>query len=296
MSIINKSLRSAAGTVAAVLAAAPARADWGLLNMPQGVTNLSREIYDLHMLILWVCVVIGAVVFAAMVYSLVKYRRSQGAVADTSILHSDKVEFIWTIIPVFILVAMAVPAARTLLKIEDMTGSQMTVKVTGYQWQWRYDYLDAGVGFYSRLATSSDEARQLDSGVTPDSVDNYLLDVDNPLVVPEDTKVRLLLTANDVIHSWWVPELAVKRDAIPGFVNELWFQANEPGTYRGQCAELCGRDHGFMPVVVVVKTREDFAAWLETEQAKNRPAAVTADATTAQLHATGGVAILAQAE
>lgn len=296
MSIINKGLRSVAGTVAAVLVTAPARADWGLINMPQGVTDLSREIYDLHMLILWVCVAIGAVVFAAMIYSLVKYRRSQGAVADTSILHSDKVEFIWTIIPVFILVAMAVPAARTLLKIEDMTGSQMTVKVTGYQWQWRYDYLDAGIGFYSRLARSSDEARQLDSGVDPRTVDHYLLDVDNPLVVPEHTKVRLLLTANDVIHSWWVPDLAVKRDAIPGFVNEIWFQANEPGIHRGQCAELCGRDHGFMPIVVVVKSKDDFAAWLEAEQARSRQAAVAVDTTTAQLHATDGVAILAQAE
>jgi cytochrome c oxidase subunit 2 len=294
MSIIKKGLWSVTGTAA--MAAMPARADWGLLNMPQGVTTLSREIYDLHMLILWVCVGIGAVVFAAMIYSLVKYRRSQGAVADTSILHSDKVEFIWTIIPVVILVAMAVPAARTLMKIEDMTGSQLTVKVTGYQWQWRYDYLDAGFGFYSRLAASSDEARQLDSGVTPTSVENYLLEVDNPLVVPEDTKVRLLLTANDVIHAWWVPDLAVKRDAIPGFVNEIWFQANEPGTYRGQCAELCGRDHGFMPVVVVVKTREDFAAWLEAEQLKNRQASATSDAASAQTHATGGVAILAQAE
>jgi len=296
MSIQKRSLLTIASAAATVLAVTPARADWSLLNMPQGVTDLSREIYDLHMLILWVCVAIGAVVFSAMVYSLVKYRKSQGAVPDTSVLHSDKAEFIWTVIPVFILVAMAVPAARTLLKIEDMTGSQLTVKVTGYQWQWRYDYLDEGIGFYSRLARPSDEARQLRSGVDPKSVDHYLLDVDNPLVVPEDTKVRLLLTANDVIHSWWVPALAVKRDAIPGFVNELWFQAKEPGTYRGQCAELCGRDHGFMPVVVIVKTKDEYAAWLKAEQAKTRQADATADAVTAQLHATGGVAILAQAE
>ena len=296
MSIQTRSLLSIASAAATVLAATPARADWSLLNMTPGVTNLSREIYGLHMLILWVCVAIGAVVFSAMIYSLVKYRKSQGAVPDTSILHSDKVEFVWTIIPVFILVAMAVPAARTLLKIEDMTGSQLTVKVTGYQWQWRYDYLDAGVGFYSRLARSSDEARQLRSGVEPTSVDHYLLDVDNPLVVPEDTKIRLLLTANDVIHSWWVPALAVKRDAIPGFVNELWFQANDPGTYRGQCAELCGRDHGFMPIVVVVKSKDEYAAWLKTEQAKTRQADATVGTATAQLHATGGVAILAQAE
>jgi cytochrome c oxidase subunit 2 len=292
MSTMTRRLLSAA----TVLAVAPARADWAGLNMPQGVTNLSHEIYDLHMLILWICVAIGAVVFGAMIYSLVKYRKSRGAVADTSILHSDKVEFVWTIIPVVILVAMAVPAARTLLKIEDTSGSQLTVKATGYQWQWRYDYLDAGIGFYSRLSDTSNEARQLDSGVDPRTVDNYLLDVDNPLVVPEDTKIRLLLTANDVIHAWWVPQLAVKRDAIPGFVNELWFQANEPGTYRGQCAELCGRDHGFMPVVVVVKTRDEFAAWLKAEQAKTRQAAVAANATTAQLHATDDVATLAQAE
>ena len=166
MSIQKRSLLSIASAAATVLAVTPARADWSLLNMTPGVTNLSREIYGLHMLILWVCVGIGAVVFAAMIYSLVKYRKSQGAVPDTSILHSDKVEFVWTVIPVFILVAMAVPAARTLLRIEDMTGSQLTVKVTGYQWQWRYDYLDAGVGFYSRLARTSDEARckHIDTG------------------------------------------------------------------------------------------------------------------------------------
>jgi cytochrome c oxidase subunit II len=294
MATTMKKLLPAAGAAASTLATMPARAEWGALNMPEGVTRLSKEIYDLHMLILWICVAIGVVVFGAMIYSLVKYRKSRGAVADTSILHSDKVEFVWTIIPVFILVAMAVPAAKTLLEFEDMSGSELTVKVTGYQWQWRYDYLDAGVGFYSRLAETSNEARQLKSGIEPTSVENYLLEVDNPLVVPEDTKVRLLLTANDVIHAWWVPALAVKRDAIPGFINELWFQANEPGTYRGQCAELCGRDHGFMPVVVIVKTKEDYAAWLKAEQAKSRQAA--APAAGAQPLATGTVATLAQAE
>jgi cytochrome c oxidase subunit 2 len=296
MSMTTKRMLPAVAAAATVLVAGPARADWTALNMTEGVTTLSKEIYDLHMLILWICVAIGVVVFGAMIYSLVKYRKSQGAVADTSVLHNDKVEFIWTVIPVFILVAMAVPAAKTLLEIEDMSGSQLTVKATGYQWQWRYDYLDEGIGFYSRLAESSNQARQLDSGIEPTSVENYLLEVDNPLVVPEDTKVRLLLTANDVIHAWWVPQLAVKRDAIPGFVNELWFKANEPGTYRGQCAELCGRDHGFMPIVVIVKTKDDYAAWLKSEQAKTQQASAAPAAATAQIPATAPVATLALAE
>jgi len=268
---------------------APALAAWDL-NMPKGVTELSQKIHWLHMLIFWVCVVIAVVVFGVMIYSIVKFRKSQGAVSDTKFVHSTKMEIIWTVVPVLILIFMAVPAARTLVDIEDMRNSELTIKVTGYQWKWHYDYIDADVSFFSTLARSSDAARQLGSGVDPTTVPNYLLEVDNPLVVPENTKVRVLLTANDVIHAWWVPAFGMKKDAIPGFVNELWFKvdAGKTGTYRGQCAELCGRDHGFMPVVVEVKSKEDYAAWLAAQQESSKqakapaaPGAVEAEANTA---------------
>jgi cytochrome c oxidase subunit 2 len=267
--------RSTLAALAAGLAAPLAHADWGGLNMPVGVTALSREIYDLHMLIFWVCVWIGVLVFGVMIWSLVKFRKSKGAVADTSMVHSTKAEIIWTIAPIIILVAMAVPAARVLIAIEDTRNTELNIKVTGYQWKWHYDYLDAGVSFFSTLDARSNEARQLGSGIDPASVSDYLLNVDNPLVVPEDTKVRLLLTAQDVIHAWWVPAFGMKKDAIPGFVNELWFKVEKgkTGLYRGQCAELCGRDHGFMPIVVNVLSKEAYAAWLEQKQAEALPAA-----------------------
>jgi cytochrome c oxidase subunit 2 len=263
----------------AALAAGPAWADFKL-NMPVGVTTTSREIYDLHMLILWICVAIAVAVFGVMIYSIATFRKSKGAVPAT-FDHNTKAEVIWTVIPVLILVGMAIPAAKTLVKIDDMRGSELTIKVTGYQWKWQYEYVDQGVSFYSTLARSSDEARQLDSGVDPGSVDNYLLEVDNPLVVPQGKKVRVLITANDVIHAWWVPDFGMKKDAIPGYINEMWFRADEPGVYRGQCAELCGRDHGFMPIVVVVKPQAEYEAWLQEQQAA-RQAAATAAAQTAQ--------------
>lgn len=261
---MSKIVKYAGAGLAACLPAGSAFAAWEL-NMPVGVTELSREIHGLHMLIFWICVVIAVVVFGAMIYSIVKFRHSQGAV-PAKFDHSTKAEIIWTIIPIAILVGMAIPAAATLVKIEDTTNSQLTVKVTGYQWKWHYEYLDQGVGFFSTLARQSDAARQLKSGVDPESVPNYLLDVDHPLVVPVGTKVRVLLTASDVIHAWWVPAFGMKKDAIPGFVNELWFRADQIGVYRGQCAELCGRDHGFMPVVVEVKSQEDYDSWLKSQQ------------------------------
>jgi len=268
---------SAVAAFVAALAAPAAHADWAL-NMPRGVTTMSQQIYSLHMTIFWWCVAIAVFVFGWMITSLVKFRHSQGAVPDTQMLHSTKAEIIWTIIPVVILVILAIPAARTLINLEDASGTQLTVKVTGYQWKWQYEYLDKGVSYFSTLSRDSDAARQLESGVDPKSVPNYLLSVDNPLVVPVGTKVRLLLTSQDVIHAWWVPDLAVKKDAIPGFVNESWFevQADKPGTYRGQCAELCGRDHGFMPIVVVAKTPAEFEAWLKTQQQASLPAAPNA--------------------
>ncbi len=261
----------------------PALAAW-TLNLRQGVTELSREIYGLHMLILWVCVAIAVAVFSVMIYSIATFRKSKGAV-PAHFDHNTRAEVIWTVIPVIILVAMAVPAARTLVKIEDTRHTELTVKVTGYQWKWQYDYVDQGVSFFSTLAGASNEARQLHSGVDVDQVDNYLLDVDNPLVVPVGRKVRVLITGADVIHNWWVPDFGVKKDAIPGFINELWFKADTVGTYRGQCAELCGRDHGFMPVVVRVVGQAEFDAWLADQQAARQaaaaPAAQTARARTA---------------
>lgn len=267
---------SIAGAMAALLAAftAPAHAAWSGLNMPKGVTTLSGDIYGLHMLILWIVVVIGVFVFGWMIYSLVKFRKSQGAVPDTTLVHSTKAEIIWTAIPVLILVGMAVPAARTLINIEDSSATDINIKVTGYQWKWQYEYLDEGISFFSTLSRDSDAARQRDAGIDPKSVPDYLLSVDNPLVVPVGKKVRLLVTSQDVIHAWWVPNLAVKKDAIPGLINELWFEVrpDKAGTYRGQCAELCGRDHGFMPIVVEALEEADYQAWLESR----RPAAAVA--------------------
>jgi cytochrome c oxidase subunit 2 len=267
-------MRSAVAGVGAMLVALPARADWSLLNMPEGVSELSREIYGMHMIMVWICLVIAVVTFGAMIVAMARFRKSKGAVADGKMLHNARLEAAWTIVPVLILVGMAIPSVEKLIKIEDTSGSELTVKVTGHQWYWQYEYLGTGVKFYSRLARTSDAARQKGSGIDPATVENYLLDVDNPLVVPTGVKVRMLLTANDVIHAWWVPDFGMKRDAIPGFVNEMWISVDpdKPGTYRGQCAELCGADHGFMPIVVVAKPKAEFDAWLE----ERKSAAATA--------------------
>jgi cytochrome c oxidase subunit II len=277
---MNMVKRALAAGPALLLGASPAMAAWSDLNLRVGVTELSREIYGLHMLILWICVAIAVAVFAVMIYSIATFRKSKGAVPAT-FDHNTKAEVIWTVIPVLILVGMAVPAARTLVKIDDTRGSELTIKVTGYQWKWQYEYVDQGVSFYSTLARSSDVARQLDSGIDPRSVENYLLEVDNPLVVPQGRKVRVLITANDVIHAWWVPDFGMKKDAIPGYINEMWFNAEKPGVYRGQCAELCGRDHGFMPVVVEVLPQDEFDAWLAARKAERQAAAAPAASTAA---------------
>jgi cytochrome c oxidase subunit 2 len=249
-----------AGVIAAV---------WGMFaigdNMPRGVTEFSRQVYDLHMVILWICVVIGVLVFTAMFVSIALHRKSRGVEA-AQFSHSTKAEILWTIIPILILVAMAVPATKTLIKMEETGDAEMNIKITGYQWRWKYDYLEDDISFLSSLDAGSDAARQLQSGIEPVDVDNYLLEVDNPLVVPVGTKIRFLLTAGDVIHSWWVPALGWKRDTIPGSVNEAWTRIDEPGTYRGQCAELCGKDHGFMPIVVEAVSKEDYAAWISEQQ------------------------------
>jgi cytochrome c oxidase subunit 2 len=247
------------------LAAAQAEAPRWQLNMPVGVTPVSRATYDLHMLILWVCVVIGVLVFGAMIYALVAFRKSQGA-KPAKWSHSTTAEIAWTVIPTLIVIWMAFVAAPLVIKIEDTRNAEMTVKITGYQWKWEYEYLGEDVSFFSTLHEGSNAARRLGSGIDPRSVDNYLLEVDQRLVVPTDTRIRYLLTSNDVLHAWWVPDLAVKRDAIPGRMNEGWFLIEEPGVYRGQCAELCGKDHGFMPVVVEALPPEEFQAWLEARR------------------------------
>ncbi|MBX3724975.1 MAG: cytochrome c oxidase subunit II [Xanthomonadales bacterium] len=236
------------------------------LNMTPGVTEMSRQVYDLHMLILWICVVIGVLVFGAMAYAMFKFRKSKGAV-PARWSHNTTAEIIWTVIPVLILVAMAWPATKTLIEMADTDDAELTVKITGYQWLWRYEYVGTDVNFVSKLDRDSDRTRMLRSGLDPaavtvDGENTYLLNVDRPLVLPTDTKIRFVITANDVIHSWWVPVLGWKQDAIPGFINEAWTRIDTPGTYRGQCAELCGKDHGFMPIVVEAVPPAQFAAWL----------------------------------
>jgi cytochrome c oxidase subunit 2 len=247
--------------LAAVMMAPDAYAAWEL-DMPLGKTVLSAEIFGLHRLILIVCTVICVGIFGFAFYTMATCRRSQGAKA-AKFSHSTRAEIIWTLIPTLILIAMAIPSARTILKIEDTSGADISIKVTGYQWKWSYDYLNQDMFFYSAIDRASNEASQRGSGIDPTSVENYLRNVDNAMVVPVNKKIRLLLTANDVIHSWWVPELYVKKDANPGFINEIWFEAIETGIYRGQCTELCGRGHGFMPIVVVVVTDEQYQQWLD---------------------------------
>lgn len=251
---------------------------WGLFavgdNMTPGVTPFSRDVYQLHMIVLGIVTVIGILVFGAMFTSIYLHRKSRGAEA-AGFSHSTKAEVIWTIIPILILVSMAVPATRVLIDMEDTSGAELDIKVTGYQWLWQYEYLDESISFYSALDRDSNAARHVKSGIPPAGVDNYLLEVDNRLVVPTNTRIRFLLTSADVIHSWWVPALGWKRDAIPGMVNEAWTLIEEPGVYRGQCAELCGKDHGFMPVVVEAVPPEEFRAWVASRKS-DRTAAVTA--------------------
>ena len=244
------------------------------INLVRGVTDISHKVFDLHMLIFWICVVACVLVFAVLIYSIFTHRKSKGAVPAT-FHESTTVEIIWTTIPFLVLVAMAVPATTTLLALEDTRDSDMSIQITGFQWKWKYDYLDEGISFFSVLTTPRDQIE----GDAPKS-DTYLMDVDNPVVVPINKKIRFLITSNDVIHSWWVPDLGWKQDAVPGFINDAWTELKEPGTYRGKCAELCGKDHGFMPIVLVAKTQEDYDAWVVEQKGA---AAAAADAATATL-------------
>lgn len=275
----SKTMKKLIGLLGAVLMLGPAVAfaDYEL-NLVQGVTKVSNDVYDLHMLVLWICTIVGIGVFGVMIYSIINHRKSKGAKA-ASFHESTSVEVIWTIIPFVILVAIAVPATKTLLEIEDSSNPDVNIKVVGWQWKWEYDYIDEGVRFFSNLDKASNDARQLGSGVDVNTVDHYLLNVDHPIVVPVGKKVRLLITANDVLHAWWVPDLGVKRDAIPGFVNESWFIAEEEGVYRGQCAELCGKDHGFMPIVVEVVSDAKYASWVAEQKGAAAAAAASADKT-----------------
>jgi cytochrome c oxidase subunit 2 len=267
MKLVNKKIAALASTLAIMLlaAAGPALADFEL-NMTPGVTPISREVYGLHMLILWICVAIGVVVFGAIIYSVIKFRRSKGAV-PAQFHHSTTVEIIWTVIPMLILIAMAIPATKVLVAMEDTSDADLTIEVTGYQWRWGYKYLDEDISFISSLERKSNLARQRDPVVDPREVEYYLLEVDEPLVVPINKKIRFLLTSADVIHAWWVPALGWKKDAIPGFINEAWARIEQPGTYRGQCAELCGRDHAFMPVVVKAVTEQEYREWVQQRKA-----------------------------
>jgi len=230
-------------------------ADWAL-NMTQGVTDVSRSVYSLHMQIFWICVVIGILVFSVMLWSIIHHRKSAGAKAE-QFHENTAVELIWTIVPIIILVAMAVPATTTLIKMYDTSESDVDIQITGYQWKWQYQYLSEDLSFFSNLSTDQDEINNLSEKNV-----NYLLEVDEPLVIPVGKKVRFLLTSNDVIHSWWVPAFAVKKDAIPGFINESWTRVEEEGIYRGQCAELCGKDHGFMPIVVKAVSEDEYLNWV----------------------------------
>ncbi|NLS13796.1 cytochrome c oxidase subunit II [Vibrio sp. SM6] len=230
--------------------------------MTEGVTAVSADVYQLHMLIFYICCGIAAIVFGIMFYSIYKHRKSKGAVA-AHFHESTKVEVLWTIIPVIILIAMAIPATKTLIAMEDTSKSDLTVKITGSQWKWHYSYFGEDVEFFSLLSTSQAE---IDNEAPKGA--NYLLEVDQPLVLPINRKVRFLMTSDDVIHSWWVPAFAVKKDTIPGFINEAWTQIDTPGVYRGQCAELCGRAHGFMPIVVHAMGEQEFDTWLNDKKAE----------------------------
>lgn len=278
----------AATTLMAPLCASANPVPWQL-NMTKGVTEISKRIYDIHMLALWICVAIGVLVFGAMIIAMVRFRKSRGAVAETW-SHNTKLEAVWTIVPILILIIMAWPATRLLVDMADVGDSNLTIKVTGYQWKWRYQYLDyygksTDINFISSLAEDSNRVRQLGSGLDPHSVKDgdfpdYLLDVDKPLVLPVGVKVRFVITSGDVNHAWWVPTLGWKQDAIPGIVNSQWTEIEAPGTYRGQCAELCGRGHAFMPIVVKAVPKAEFEQWLAEQQAAKAAATAPATATT----------------
>ena len=270
--MISKGLRLVAA-LSGWLVAGAALANRYNLQEPQSI--IAHQIYDLHTLIMWIIVGIFVVVFGAMTYSIVMHRKSVGHKAE-QFHENTTVEIIWTVIPFIILIGMALPATKTVIAMKDTSSADITIKATGYQWKWGYDYLQEGISFYSTLATPREQIEDYEHKGTKKG-ENYLIEVDNPVIVPVGKKVRIITTANDVIHAWWVPALGIKQDAIPGFVRDTWFKADKEGTYRGQCAELCGKDHGFMPIVVEVVSAEKYASWVAGEQKKRVVAKPEAD-------------------
>ncbi|MBP9722879.1 MAG: cytochrome c oxidase subunit II [Gammaproteobacteria bacterium] len=236
------------------------------LNMTKGVSQISHKIYHLHMTILWICVIIGIIVFGILIYSLIMHRKSIGH-QPHDFHENTAVEIIWTVIPFVILISMAIPATTVLKFIDDKSNSDVLIKVTGFQWRWQYEYPEHEISYFSNLSTSQE---QIDNKDTKDAL--YLREVDNPLVLPINKKIRFLFTSNDVIHSWWVSDLGVKKDTVPGFINESWVKIDKPGVYRGQCAELCGARHGYMPIVVEAKTEAEYLKWLESKKQPPAPA------------------------
>ena len=269
--MIRTIARSLTGLFLTVVGGGLAHAEMRL-NLQQPETIIAHEIYELHTVILLICVVIFIVVFGAMFYALWKHRKSVGHRAE-QFHENTTVEIIWTVIPFLILIGMAIPATRTVLAMKDTSSPDLTIKATGFQWKWRYDYLDEDIGFYSALTTPLEQIEN-----HAPKGEHYLLEVDNPMVVPIGKKVRILATANDVIHAWWVPAFGVKQDAIPGFVRDTWFKVDTPGTYRGQCAELCGKDHGFMPIVVEAVDEGKYKEWVAQQQSKKSQTSAAAAA------------------
>jgi cytochrome c oxidase subunit II len=263
--VFNSAWRTLSARVLAVVigfaAAIPAFADWAI-DLQRPNSEIAQQMYDLHVIITVICVVIFVAVFGVMFYSLYAHRKSKGHKA-ANFHENATIEVIWTVIPFLILLVMAWPATKAVLDMRDNSAPEMTIKVTGYQWKWGYDYIHDGFGYVSTLSTPLAQIKNEEAKGA-----NYLLEVDNPLVVPVGKKVRLLITANDVLHAWWVPALGVKQDAIPGFIRDAWFRADRPGIYRGNCAELCGKEHGYMPIVVEVKTQADYDKWLVAQKDK----------------------------
>lgn len=270
-------IKAAGIGLAALALGLPAQASYDM-NIPTPATTIAEQIYGLHMYILWVCVVIFVVVFAAMFYSIFKFRKSNGAKPDVNFHESTLIEIIWTVIPFIILIAMAIPATKTVLDMKDTSSPDLTIKATGYQWGWRYDYSGDEIGFYSNLKTPWNQIGQPDAPATEKKNPDYLLEVDNPLVIPVGKRVRILVTSNDVIHGWYVPQLGVNQYGIPGFIKDAWVKVDRPGTYKGQCSQICGKLHGYMPITVIAMADADYAKWEQDAKAKWGKASAAAPA------------------
>jgi len=263
-------------SITSMLVVNPSWAAWSALNMTEGVTPISQEVYSLHMKVLWIVTIIGVIVFGAIFWSIFHHRKDKGFV-PAKFHHSTALELVWTAIPIAILVLISIPATKTLVAMERTEDADITVKVTGYQWKWKYDYMGENVSFFSNLDADSRAIADHNSNKAPEDIDHYLRDVDNPLTLPVNKKIRILTTAADVIHAWWVPALGWKRDAIPGFINDNWVIIQKPGVYRGQCAELCGKGHGYMPIVVNAVSEDEYNTWLADKKQQLAAASAGAD-------------------